>query len=449
MPRGVIPELDPGVLAVTLAVSVLAGIIFGLAPAFTAAGGELREALGEGSRGGTAGRRRKRLRNAFVIGEFAVALALLTGSSFLIQAFTSLSNADPGFSSEGLLTFQASVLEDRYQDDESIVAYEDELVRVLGEIPGVEGVAVMASLPRGRGNPRTRYTVDGRPAPEPTEQPTAALQSVNPAYFSTMEIDLMQGRLLEASDRLGDQRVAVVSQAFVNREFPDEDPLGKSITVSDESWVIVGVVENILQDRIAMSGTNGEAIYLSIAQRPLRNPSFAMKTNVAEPAVLAADVRRAVWSVEADQPIAQLRTFEEHMAESLAGPRSLSTFLTAMAILALVLAAMGIYGVMAHSVAQQTREIGIRIALGAGRGNVVGMVTRSGLVLAAIGMVMGAPLVYLMHRGVLSTLGLFEADITFSYAYWVTAALVVVAILSTYLPARRASGVQPVVALRD
>jgi putative ABC transport system permease protein len=449
LPRAFMPELDPGVLAVTLLVSILAGIAFGLAPAFTAAGGELSEALGEGARGGTAGRRRKRLRNLFVIGEFAVALALLTGASFLIQSFNSLSNSDPGFDPDGLLTFQLAVLEDRYADDLAIVTYQDELQRVLHEIPGVEGVAIMSSLPRGRGNPSSRYTVDGRPIPEPTEQPVAGLQSVNPDYFETLEIGLVQGRLLEASDRMEGQKVAVVSQAFVRREFPGDEPIGKGITLDGESWVIVGVVEDIMQDRIALAGSNGEAVYLPLAQRPLRNPSFALRTSVAEPSALAADVRRAVWSVEADQPVASLRPFEDHLAESLAGPRTLSTFLTGMAILALVLAAMGIYGVMAHTVAQQRREIGIRMALGAGRGSVVGMVTRSGLTLSGIGMLIGAPLVFVMYRGVLSAFGLFEAEVPLTYAYWVTAALAAVAFLSTYLPATRASGVQPVDALRD
>ena len=153
--------------------------------------------------------------------------------------------------------------------------------------------------------------------------------------------------------------------------------------------------------------------------------------------------------MEPDQPLARLRPFEDHEAESLAGPRAMSSFLTVMALLALVLAAMGIYGVMAHAVTQQTREIGIRIALGAGRGNVVGMVTRSGMTLAAVGMLLGAPLVFLMYRGVMSALGLFETDLTFTYAYWVTGALILVAALSTYLPARRASGVHPVAALKD
>jgi ABC-type antimicrobial peptide transport system permease subunit len=285
--------------------------------------------------------------------------------------------------------------------------------------------------------------------PEPAEQPRAGLQSVNPAYFATLEIDVLQGRLLDESDRLDAQRVALVSQAFVDREFPDEDPLGRSISVGDEAWMIVGVTENVIQDRIALAGDNGEMIYVPLAQRPLRGPSFALKTSVAEPGSLAADVRSAVWSVEADQPVARLRSFEDHEAESLAGPRAISSFLTVMAALALILAAMGIYGVMAHAVTQQTREIGIRIALGAGKGRVVSMVTRSGLTLAGIGMLLGAPLVFLMYRGVLSTLGLFEADITFTYAYWVTGALVGVAALSTYLPARRASGVQPVMALKD
>jgi putative ABC transport system permease protein len=448
LPAAMMPELDPEVLIATLFVSVLAGVAFGLAPAFHAVGGNLRESLGNGARGGTAGRRRKRLRNAFVIGEVAVALALLTGAGFMIQAFERLANDEPGFDPDGLLTFQIAVLDDRYVEDAEIVAYERELVRVLGEIPSAEGVALMSSLPRGRNNSQTSYTVDGRPLPEPTEEPTAGLQAVNAEYFLTMGIPLVQGRLLAESDREDGPMVAVVSESFVEVEFPEEDPIGKQITVRGESRRIVGVVANILQDRIALAGRDGEQIYLPISQFPLRNPSFALRA-AGDPAVLAAEIRSAIWSVEADQPIAQLRTLEAHVNESLAGPRAISLFLMAMGLIALVLAAMGIYGVIAHSVAQQRREIGIRMALGARRGNVVSMVTRSGLTLVGVGLVLGLPLAFLMFRGTMSMLDLFAADVGFAYPAGLSAALLVVAVIATVLPARRASGVAPATALGE
>jgi len=448
LPAAMMPELDPEVLIATLFVSVLAGVAFGLAPAFHAVGGSLRESLGNGARGGTAGRRRKRLRNAFVIGEVAVALALLTGAGFMIQAFERLANDEPGFDPDGLLTFQIAVLEDRYVEDAEIAAYERELVRVLREIPSAEGVAMMSSLPRGRDNSQTSYTVDGRPLPDATEEPRAGLQVVNAGYFPTMGIPLVQGRLLAESDREDGPRVAVVSESFVAVEFPEEDPIGKQITVRGESRQIVGVVANILQDRIALAGRDGEQIYLPISQLPLRNPSFALRS-AGDPTLLAADIRSAIWSVEADQPIAQLRTLEAHVNESLAGPRAISLFLMAMGLIALVLAAMGIYGVIAHSVAQQRREIGIRMALGAERGNVVGMVTRSGLTLVGVGLVLGLPLAFLMFRGTMAMLDLFAAEVGFAYPAGLSAALLAVAVLATVLPARRASGVAPATALSE
>jgi len=212
--------------------------------------------------------------------------------------------------------------------------------------------------------------------------------------------------------------------------------------------VIVGVARDVMQDRIALAGQRGEAIYVPLAQSPLRAVSFALRTD-GDPARLAADVRQAVWAVNPDQPVAQLRTLEDFVAESLAGPRSISLFLAAMGLIALLLAAMGIYGVMAHAVTQQQREIGIRMALGAGRSSVVGTVSRTGLGLAGAGMVVGIPLSYLMYRAASSTLNLFEGGIAFGYAIKVSVALALVAVLATVLPARKASGIQPVAALRD
>ncbi|MDH3207663.1 MAG: ABC transporter permease [Gemmatimonadota bacterium] len=448
VPSFSLPELDLKVVAVTIAVSMLAGVVFGIAPALQSVGSNLRESLGGGARGGTAGRRRKRLRNAFVIGEVAVALALLSGAGFLIQAFDQLSNGEQGFEAAGLLTFNLSVLDDRYPENSDVIAYERELLRVLDEIPSVSGVAIMSTLPRGNATSQTRYTVDGRPEPELSEQPTAGLQIVNPGYFKTMEVALREGRLIEEVDREDSPFVAVISEALAAREFPNDDPIGQQLTVDDASREVVGVVEDIYQDRMRLAGSGGEQIYVPSEQRAMRNPSFALRTS-GDPTALAADVRSAVWSVEADQPIATPRTLEAFIAESLAGPRAVSKFLLAVGAIALALAAIGIYGVMAQSVTQQQREIGIRMALGASQGTVVGMVARSGLTLVGVGLLLGLPLAFLMFRGTTLSLNLFNVDIGFGYPIGLGTSLVVIAVLSTILPARRASAVAPVTALKD
>jgi predicted permease len=450
MPKAMVPELDPEVLAATLVVSVLAGVAFGLVPAFHAVRAELRESLGEGSRGGTASRTRRRLRNAFVVGEFAVALSLLTGAGLLTDIFNRLTMADPGFRQEGLLTFGITAADDRFPDADALRTYEDDLLAALERVPGVQGATAMSSLPRGRGNPSRLYTIEGRPVGENEERLSAGFQAVSPGYFATLQVPIVQGRGIERTDREESQPVVVVSQAFVRREFPDQDPLGRTIIVGNEETprAIVGVVGDILQQRIQLAGQQGEAMYVPVAQSPLRAPVFALRVP-GDPTSVAADVRQAVWGVNPDQPVAQLRTLDDFVAESLAGPRAISLFLTAMGLIALLLAAMGIYGVMAHAVAQQQREIGIRMALGAGRGRVVRMVTRSGLSLAGFGMLLGVPLSYVMYRAVVSALNLFEAPLGIGFALWVTAALAGVAMVSTWLPARRASGVHPAAALRE
>lgn len=450
MPQAMIPRLDPTVLVATLLVSILAGVVFGLAPALHSSRADLREALGEGSRGGTVGRSRRRIRNAFVVGEFAVALALLTGAGFLVQSFQRLTSSEPGFRQEGLLTFSITAPVDRYPDDAELRTYEDALMERLGQLPGVQGVAVMSSLPRGRGNPSIAYTVDGQVQPDDRDRRTAGLQTVSPGYLATMEIPLVEGRWIDETDREDGRPVVVVSRAFARREFPDQDPLGRTLTLAgeEESRTIVGVADDILQNRMQLAGQGGEALYVPLAQNPRRAVSFALRIP-GDPTSLAADVRGAVWAVNPDQPVANLRTLDDFIAEALAGPHAISAFLMAMAAITLLLAALGIYGVVAHGVAQRHREIGIRMALGAARGSVVGMVTRGGLALAGMGMLIGLPMAYLMYRMAASALDLFEGGVGLSYAGAVGAVLALVALLATWVPAQRASAVAPSDALRD
>ena len=448
MPAAMSPELDVEVLAVTLLTAMAAGAAFGLAPALHAVGGSLREALGNGARGGTAGRARKRMRNAFVVGEVAVALGLLAGAGFLIEAFDRLANDDPGFDSTGVLTFQLAIPQDRYPDDVALAAYQREIEEALSAVAGVESVASMSSLPRGRGNPQASYQIDGRLIPDENDRPTAGLQSVSPSYFETLEVEIRRGRAFDRNDAADSEPVAIVSEALARKEFGDGEALERRIVVRGEARRIVGVAEDILQERIAIAGRQGEQIYLPVAQAPLRNPSFALRAD-GDAGGFAADVRRAVWSVNPDQPVADVQTLQAFVDASLAGPRSISLFLMAMGAIALALATMGIYGVMAHAVAQQQREIGIRMALGADRGVVVGLVARSGLTLVAIGVLAGLPIAYLMFRGAAVGLNLFEAELQYGYSLTLAGTLVVVAVLATLIPASRASGVAPVTALKE
>ncbi len=447
LPRSFWPTLDLPTLAATVVVAVAAGILFGLAPAIHAAGGNLRESLGDGSRGGTASRSRKRIRNLFVMGEVALALALLTGSSFLMKAMDALVRGDPGFNARGLLTFELTLPEHRYPESTDLVRFEEEALRVLAEIPGVRSVALMASLPRSMGNPTTSFLVEGSPEVDENERPRAGWQAVSPEYLETLEFPLRAGRFFEESDRADTPPVVVVNQEFARRYFPDGDVVGRRLEVLGESREVVGVVGNVLQSRIPLDGRTEASLYLPVAQRPLRNPAFAMRAE-GDPAALSADVRAAVWSVDPDQPIALMRTLEDHIQESLAGPRTLGTFVLFLGILAMVLAAIGIYGVMSHSVIQGTREIGIRMAMGAREGQVVGMMTRQGFLLTGIGFLVGVPIAFLVYRAVINALNLFEVDLGFDYALGAAAGLVAVAVLASYLPARRAAGVEPVRALQ-
>ncbi|MGD2120461.1 MAG: ABC transporter permease [Gemmatimonadota bacterium] len=446
LPRAFLPSLDPPTLFVTVAVAVLAGILFGLAPAFHATRGNLRDALGEGSRGGTAGRGRKRLRNGFVVSQIAVALALLVGVSELRMAMNALVFTDNGFREEGLLTFQLTLPEYKYPDDPARRRFGEEMIRELKALPGVEGVAVMASLPRGRENVNTRFQIEGRELEDPNERPLTGYQIVNPDYFNTLEIPRLSGRLLEEGDGIDATLVAVVSLEFASRFFPGEDVLGKRIELRGEYREIVGVVGNIMQSRVPIMGIVEPGVYIPLAQASLRNPAVALRT-AGQPTSLTPDVRSALRSIDPDQPLTLVRSMEDHIEYEVAAMAFIALFVSGLGVLAMFLSAIGIYGVIAHSVLQERREMGIRLALGARAGQLVGMVTRRGLLLSAFGMALGVPLAFGIHRAVMSALDLFDADLGYGMAITAGGILLGVAVVASYLPARSASKVEPTRAL--
>jgi putative ABC transport system permease protein len=448
MPRAFWPALDGPTLLATVALAMLVGILFGLAPALSASRSNLRESLGEGTRGGTATRRRKRIRSVFVMGEVAVALALLTGAGFLMQAMRTLVDRDTGFDTGNLLTFQLSIPEFRYEDDTAISTFEAETERVLAGLPGVTGVAIMTSLPRGMFMTSAPFHVEGSPPVEPGERPSTGWQAVNPGWFTTLGIPLVAGRQLEDTDRADTRLVAVVNREFVRRWLDGGEAIGRRVELFGEQREIVGVVGDIAQSRISLGGRGEAGVYLPRTQRAQRTPSFALRV-AGDPGALASDVRAAIRSVDPDQPIAELRTLDDHIRLSLAGPRVIGLFVLGLGSLAMVLAAIGIYGVMSHNVVQARREIGIRMAVGARPGRVVGMITRHGLVLTGIGLLAGVPLAFLVYRGVVTSLNLFEVQLSASYAIIAAATLVAVAGLASWLPALRASRVHPISALQN
>jgi putative ABC transport system permease protein len=446
LPMAFRPVLDIPTLLATVAVAVGAGVLFGLAPALHASRGNLKEALGDGSRGGTASRKRKKLRNVFVVGQLAVALALLTGAGELRQIMNFLVFSDNGFTSENVLTFQLSLPEYKYPETENVLQANEEILREIQSLPGVEGAAVLSGLPRGRSIPNGFYSLEGQEFDDPNQRPRTNWDAVSPTFFETLEIPLISGRNLNELDREDGPLVAVVNQEFVRRAFQDEDPLGKRVVLRGEPREIVGVVRDFMQRRIPFDGIIEPAVFLPWAQFPVRNASFAIRT-VGEPTALSADVRNAVWGVDPDQPIAQLQTLDQFIEVELAAPAFLGLFVTALAALAMFLSAIGIYGVMAHSVIQERREMGIRMAVGARGGQLVGMITRRGIILSGVGIVLGTPLAFLIHRAVLNSVSLFGADVDYSITLIAGGVLAMTAILASYLPARSAAKVEPTQAL--
>jgi len=447
LPRSFMPVLDATVLLYTVGVSLLAGMIFGIAPALHALGGDIRESLGESTRGGTASRSRNRLRSAFVIAELAAALSLLVGGGVLMNIFDELVYTSPGFETRGVLTAQLTVSEDRYPDDTAVTRFYEEAIRRLGDVPGIESVAAMNQLPRSRGVSHTELTIDGRPEPPANEEPTADWQSVNPMYFEALGVPILSGRSLRETDREDTEPVVVVNERFAEVFFADEERLGNHITVLGASRRVVGVSRNVFQTRMPHEGGKiGPTLYLPMAQHASRSMSLAMRV-VGEPAALAPAVRSAIWSVDPDQPVSAVMSLDEHIASQLSGPKIISVVLGMFGSAALLLSAIGIYGVMAHSVAQRTREIGIRMALGAANNDVVKLVTRQGMRLAAIGLALGAPIAYGIVRAIRSML--FSTDVVDpGLVLTVTGTLVAVAFVATYLPALRASKIEPVRALQ-
>lgn len=449
IPRLSEANVDWRVLVFTLAVSLLTGLLFGLAPALQASRLNLTEALKEGDRGSSGGR--QRLRSLLVVSEVALTLTLLVGAGLLIQSFRRVLQVDPGFESENLLTMQVSV---NNPDGQQVAAFFNQLQENVKKLPGVKSVAISNGLPLVTANHPT-FFIEGRPAPEKGKEPGAIRYTVSSDYFQTMGIDLLKGRVFSAQDTTTTPLVVVIDEALA-KHFPNEDPIGKRISQSSSgtpSYEIVGVVRHVQQYNLDGEAIQTPQFYLNINQIPHdRLPGFTRRINLltrtdVEPTSLTAAVRSQISALNKDQPVFNVRTMDQIVDQSIAPRRFSMMLLVIFAVVALALASIGIYGMMSYAVAQRTREIGLRMTLGAQTGNVLRLVIGHGMKLALAGVALGLIASFALTRTMKNLLfGVSATDpVTFAGIAFL---LTFVALLACWAPARRATKVDPLVALR-
>jgi putative ABC transport system permease protein len=444
IPRTANVRIDATVLGFTLLVSLLTGLLFGLAPAFRTMNVNLIDSLKDGVRGGGEGTLHNRTRSVLVVFESAVAVMLLIGAGLLVRSLIALQQVDPGFDANNVLTLRVDLQRSKYNTPEKTANFFQELETRIANLPGVEAAGLITELPLS-GQPNDMpFTVEGRPAVAANEAFGADFRRVNQNYFNALRIPLLRGRNFTEQEVRQRDKVVVVSQALVNAVFPEEEALGKRIitVMSNEPYEIVGIVGDIRHR--SLERQPDATMYLPT--RALGGMTLVIRTP-ANPLGLVAGVRNEVQSMDPDQPIAVVRTMNDWVESSVAGPRYRTTLLGLFAALAMVLAVTGIYGVMSYSVAQRTHEIGVRMALGARRVDVMKLVVRQGMILSLAGVILGLGGAFALTR-VMSTLlfGVTAKDpITFGV---VAALLTAVAFIACFVPARRATKVNPLVALR-
>jgi putative ABC transport system permease protein len=448
--------LDANVLLFTLAVSLLTGLVFGLAPALQASRADLNSSLKEGARSQTGGRSRQRVRSALVVTEVALSLLLLVGAGLLLKSFALLREAPLGFEPAGLLTMQVSRSVGKGQPPAGAVAYFDQLRERVGALPGVKAVAYADGLPQ-LGATVTIAGVDGRHRLEQYEGSLAVRYITSPGYLEAMGIRLIRGRFFDERDTLRTPRVAVVDEELARALFPGEDPVGQRLAGFAAEGVppaeIVGLVEHVNNYGVSQTETVKPQVYFALKQISEKaigvvlGGVFVTARTEGDPAALAPAVRRESNAIDPAQPVYRVRTMEEVMAGSIATQRLSATLLTFFAAVALVLAAVGIYGVMSYAVTQRRHEIGVRMALGARPRDVMRMVVGQGMLLTLIGLVVGLAGALALTR-VMSSL-LYGVSATDPFVFLtVPFALAAVALLANLVPARRAMRVDPLVALR-
>ncbi len=441
--------LDKWTLAFTLLVSLGAGILAGVAPALQFTKAEMSETLKQGTGRSAAGSVKQHTRKALVISEVAMSLILLICAGLLIRSFWKLQQVDPGFDTTNTLTMSLGLSPTRYKEPAQQLAFQDRVLERIRALPGVVAAGVTSTIPLAGGGSKQPYTVEGRPAPPVAEQPLAQTRYVTADYFKAMGIPLRAGRFFGEQDREGGAQVVIISEAMARQLWPGEDPVGKRLTASfhlDKGpREVVGVVGDVKSN--VQETAPAATMYMPYRQTPRPWMTFVARTATDAQTFVPA-MSKAIYAIDREQAVTNVRTMEQVLTESLSGRRFNMTLLITFAALALVLAAVGVYGVMNYTVALRKRELGIRMALGAQGRDVLRLVMGQGLALTLIGVGAGLVAAYLLTRLMASLLyGVTATD--FLTFFSVPAVLVFVGLLASYLPARRAAKVDPMIALRS
>jgi putative ABC transport system permease protein len=456
LPRLENVRIDGLVLACAAASTIVTGLVFGLAPVFRLLGADVNETLKEGTRG-TAGHEKLKLRNSFVIMEVALAVMLVIGASLLIRSFGNLQAFDPGFNRERVLTLMLDLPRGSYGDDAQVARFYQTLEERLAALPDVQAASVTSTLPLDESvDYYSAFTIEGREPPPLGEQNQAYFRQVGHDFFRTMGVTLLAGRAFSERDREDAPGVVVINETLARQFWPDSDPIGERLTGTQQRFgplgvmlndevEIVGVVDDIRY--VGLRESPQPSLYFPYRQAPFRRMTVVVRTS-RDPELVIGAVRVAVAEIDPDLPVTRLAAMAQVMEQSVARDRFSMLLLMLFGATALVLANVGIYGVLSYSVAQRSRELGIRMALGAHRGVVRGMVLRQALRLIGVGVAVGLAAAMALSRVLESQLFGVSARDPLTFA-GVAVLLATVALAASYLPARRATSVDPIVALRN
>ncbi len=444
-------QLDASVLVFTLLVSLITGVVFGLVPAWQASHVDLNSSLKSGTRTGGGGEGKGRVRNALIMAEVAVALVLLISAGLLIQSFARLGRVQPGLRTDRLLTARVGLPDVTYPKNENIIAFFDQFMPRVRAIPGVESASAILPLPLSGSNMVTSFDSEDNPLPE-GQRPGAPIRIITTDYFKTTGIPVRQGRVFDERDRFESAPVVIVNERFVQKYFPGQNVIGKRIQPgfaaddTGEKWrEIVGVVGNV--KHLSLKNEDSPEMYVPHTQIPFQVMSIVIRTKVSDPNAITNSLRKELAAMDASIPLTSVRVFEEYISRSLARPRFNTLLLSIFAGVALVLTAIGIYGVLAYSVAQRTSEIGIRIALGAGKSSIFRLIVGQAMTLVGISLVLGVAGAFAATRLLNSLLFGVGASDPGTFA-GIVLLVSVVAFIAAWLPARRATRVDPIIALR-
>jgi putative ABC transport system permease protein len=440
-------QVDGRVLGFGLALSLLSGIVFGLAPGWHVAGDRFSNALKEGTRSGGEDGRRRVVRSAIVVTEMGLAVVLLVGAGLLIRSFERLQKVNAGFNASHLLTAQIGLPRAQYSKPEQWAAFESQLLERMEATPGVDEATAALPLPLVGGYLNLAFQIEGEPPRSKSESPATNYVAIGSNYFHAMQIPLLRGREITAADQASAPKVCVISETMARRFFPNENPIGKRVVIGFPEGVpreVVGIVGGVKD--VGLADNESTQVYIPFSQSPFWAVTLAVRAH-GDASQLSAAVREQVRAIDPALPIAEIKPMTDVIAESISQPRFRTTLLGLFGVTALFLAAIGIYGVISYNTAQRTREIGVRVALGAQRHDVLRLILRQGVLLGGAGVILGLAGAAALTNFLASLVfGISTSDPTTYLA--VTVLLFSVALLACYVPARRAMRVDPMIALR-